>query len=272
MNEPEKIVIGYSLPKSVMLGSTEYTSKTSCKKEKDGEVIFKNTITKRSAVPDFLNKKWMPKTLTFIIDLYKKPENKSDIITNIWSAVCIITTIYFLWIYKSSEIENGDFLRRSIESLLGISMFFIFVNVFVSKWHAAEHMAFACYNDIKSFEPSDIRKYSRVDPHCGSRIFVLMFITLTLYRALLSKYIPNVHPLLEMIVFFELTMYYDKYVGIIRTPILREITFWLQKHILTKEPDDLQIETASLSVFFLILAHRQREESHVKSFKRSASP
>lgn len=271
MNEPKELVTGYSLPGSVMVGSREYISKTSWKKEKDGKVSFKNTIIKRSVTPDIFDRKWMPKTLIFIINLYKKPENKCDIITNIWIVVCMIVTIYFLLTYTSPETESIGSLKRFIASLVAVFIALLFVNIFISKWHAAEHMAIACYNDIKSFDSGDIRKYNRVDPHCGSRIFVLMFVTLTLYRVLLSKYIPNVHPLLEMIIFFELTMYYDRYIGIIKTPVLREITFWLQKHVLTKEPDDLQIKIASLSVSFLILAHDQREESHVKLFQRTTS-
>jgi len=272
MNIPKELVIGYSLPRSIMVGSREYTSKTSYKRGKDGKVSFKNTITKRSTTPDFLDRKWMPKSLIFIINLYKKPENKSDVVTNIWLFGCIVTTIYFLLTYKSPETKDAGFLRELVGSLVGISIIFLFINIFISKWHAAEHMAIACYNDVKSFDPSDIRKYNRVDPHCGSRIFVLMLIISIAYQALLSKHLLNVHPLLKSVVFFELTIYYDRYISIIKTPILREITFWLQKHILTKEPDDLQIEVASLSVYFLILAHDQGEESHVKSLQRTTSP
>lgn len=131
------------------------------------------------------------------------------------------------------------------------------------EYHGAEHKAIFTFEDGKELSMENIRCYSTVHPRCGTSFLLLVGIIcvflFSIIDALFIQFIgpfPNVlsrfllHILLIPLVggtSYEVLKLSDRYQHIALVNLLIKPGLWLQK-ITTREPDEKQLEVASLAL------------------------
>jgi uncharacterized protein YqhQ len=112
----------------------------------------------------------------------------------------------------------------------------------VAPWHGAEHKAASAFDRINGplTDIEYVRQYSRIHDMCGSRVLLPGLCIILLGFFLRSTAFVGVS-FLGLILF-------DRYIGLLRVPgILRAFRF-IQKHLTTREPTDLQLITAMAAI------------------------
>ncbi|MBN1601569.1 MAG: DUF1385 domain-containing protein [Chitinispirillaceae bacterium] len=176
-----------------------------------------------------------------------------------------------MWILSQFVPKESALLFNSLSGVIRI-VFFLTYLILISQWkeirrvfeyHGAEHKAIFAFEDGKELTIDNMRPYTTLHPRCGtSFLFLVILCCILLFSivdALIITYIapfPNtlsrmlVHLALVPLVSgtsFEVLKLSDRYQNF---PIVRFFIkpgLWLQK-ITTKNPDDTQMETASLAL------------------------
>lgn len=151
--------------------------------------------------------------------------------------------------YSFNLIEGGAKLAIFIIYILIISSFKDVRRLF--QYHGAEHKSVTCYEDGKKLTVENVKKYSTLQPRCGSS-FILMVIVVSIIVYLFipfqysfwTKYLLRIL-LLPIIggISYELIKLAAKYPNNLFFKIIISPGLLVQK-LTTKEPDTMQIKTA----------------------------
>ena len=115
------------------------------------------------------------------------------------------------------------------------------------KFHAGEHMAITTYEADQKLTVKNIRQANRVHPRCGTNLLAIYYPIIIAYDYTLYR-MTNLHYIVGAIIIFS---------------IAYEIFRWqlkpfvwlgskLQRHVVTREPDDYHLTIASLGLEALV--------------------
>jgi uncharacterized protein YqhQ len=176
-----------------------------------------------------------------------------------------------MWILSQFVPKESALLFNTLSGAIRI-LFFLSYLALISLWkdirrvfeyHGAEHKAIFAFEDGKELTIENMRPYTTLHPRCGtSFLFLVILCCILLFSivdALVITFIapyPNtfarllVH--LALIPFvsgtsYEVLKFSDRYQNLPIVSFFIQPGLWLQK-ITTKNPDDTQLETASLAL------------------------
>lgn len=132
--------------------------------------------------------------------------------------------------------------------------FLIFLNtfIFVAPWHGAEHKTISAYINHESVKLMVIRKESRVTELCGSRLLLPLLVAMST-----PLFIKGAAGLAVSITLLEVILWVDELWNWNKIPIVSQMSFFIQRYFLTREPGDLEIYTAQAAIRELLDAHRR---------------
>ncbi|NLL14534.1 MAG: DUF1385 domain-containing protein [Fibrobacter sp.] len=176
-----------------------------------------------------------------------------------------------MWIFSHFIPKESALLFNTLAGALRILlmlMYMISISFFkdirrLFEYHGAEHKAIFTFEDGKELNFENMRCYSRVHPRCGTSFLLLVgIICVFLFSIIDALFIqligpfPNVfsrfllHILLIPLVggtSYEVLKLSDRYQHIALVNLFIMPGLWLQK-ITTREPDEKQMEVASLAL------------------------
>jgi uncharacterized protein YqhQ len=158
-------------------------------------------------------------------------------------------------------IAGGIRIALFLMYLVGISFWKDIRRVF--EYHGAEHKAIFAFEDDKELTLENMRPYTTLHPRCGTSFLLLVALVCILLFSIIDMLVihylgpyPNViarfllHVLLIPLVSgisYEVLRWSDRNQRIFPVSLLIKPGLWLQL-ITTKEPDDMQLETASAAL------------------------
>lgn len=253
MEPTVEILSGASHPGTITIRSTAFTSRAWIQ---DGNIHSEVTAIPQAALRIFRIP--FPLVAGMLLDSFLDLALRDRIVAVIVSLV--IVTSQFRPVYSGSPVS------QTIMTVLGIgvSLFVIAValRIFVTcrkwaPWHGAEHMAIRAWMRDKTTELSAIRMSDRVDQLCGTRYSIPNLVTQS--TALWFAAHLAVNPLLAVFVGAEIVLWADRLIGFERIPVLSQASDALQRHLFTKEPDEIHLLTAQCALESLVQAHRNAE-------------
>lgn len=176
-----------------------------------------------------------------------------------------------MWIFSHFIPKESALLFNTLSGILRIFLMLAYMISIsfmkdirrVFEYHGAEHKAIFTFEDGKELNYENMRPYSTVHPRCGTSFLLLVgFVCIFLYSiidALFIQFIgpfPNVfcrfllHIMLIPVVAgtsYEVLKLSDRFQHIAIVKLLIQPGLWLQK-ITTREPDEKQMEVASLAL------------------------
>ena len=160
--------------------------------------------------------------------------------------------------HKNSGLLSNSYygilmVHALVMSVLFMVNYFVMVRVLIASWHGAEHMAIAAYQRNCSTALADIAKESPVHSHCGGRLFFPSIIVGGLAAWLVAKF--NLNELATFLVAYEVTLWVDTLVGWHKIPVAAQASRVFQKYITTREPSELELQTAQRAMEELLAAH-----------------
>ncbi len=176
-----------------------------------------------------------------------------------------------MWIFSRFIPEESALLFNTLAGSLRIVLLLIYM-VSISflkdirrlfEYHGAEHKAIFTFEDGKDLNIKNMASYSTVHPRCGTSFLLLVGIVcvflFSIIDALFIQFIgpfPNVfsrfllHIMLIPLVggtSYEVLKLSDRYQHVALVNLMIKPGLWLQK-ITTREPDEKQMEVASLAL------------------------
>lgn len=176
-----------------------------------------------------------------------------------------------MWIFSHFIPKESALLFNTLSGSLRILLMLLYmISISFMKdirrlfeYHGAEHKAIFTFEDGKELSAENMRPYSTLHPRCGTSFILLVgIVCIFLFSIIDALYIqffgpfPNVlsrfllHILLIPVVAgtsYEVLKLSDRFQHIALIGLLIKPGLWLQK-ITTKEPDDKQLEVASLAL------------------------
>ena len=171
-----------------------------------------------------------------------------------------ITILFFIVLpfYLTGLIVGKGWIFNLIDGLIRLGMFlvyFIAISFFkdvriLFQYHGAEHKAINCLESKKRLTVENIKKFSTLNPRCGtSFILIVLTISIIIFSLLHSDFwYINLGARIVLIpviasISYEILRFSAKYQ---KNPIMRLIIFpgLLLQRISTKEPNKKQIEVA----------------------------
>lgn len=213
----------------------------------------------------------------------KQPENNSrsnQLKEKFYTIITLVISLLFamglfmyapMWIFSHFVPKESALLFNTLSGTLRIVLMLAYmVSISFMKdirrlfeYHGAEHKAIFTFEDGKELNMENMRSYSTVHPRCGTSFLLLVGIIcvflFSIIDALFIQFIgpfPNVfsrfllHILLIPLVggtSYEVLKFSDRFQHIGIVSLLIKPGLWLQK-ITTREPDDKQMEVASLAL------------------------
>lgn len=170
--------------------------------------------------------------------------------------------------------ENHLFLYNLMESILRMSIFIIYL-VLVSRmkdiqrvfeYHGAEHKSIFCYENGEELTVSNIKRFSRFHPRCGTSFLLFVMIISIILFSIVGRH-PNIFVnmgirLLLLPLIAGISYEIIKIAGKSQNPFvtwLNKPGMWLQR-LTTKEPDDMQIEVAIASLQAVIPENKDEDK------------
>jgi|UniRef100_A0A7C3SN28 uncharacterized protein YqhQ len=168
-----------------------------------------------------------------------------------------------LLILKPVEIYiNSLIILRLLEGIIRLIIFVLYLYLIskikeiyrVFQYHGAEHKTVFCYEAGEELTIENCRKYSRFHPRCGtSFLLVVMIVSIVIFAFLgkqpfLLRIITRV--LLIPLIFsisYEIIRLGSEHIDSVFWKILLKPGLWMQ-YFTTKEPDDMQLETAIVAL------------------------
>ncbi|NLE02929.1 MAG: DUF1385 domain-containing protein [Fibrobacter sp.] len=210
----------------------------------------------------------------------QKFKKSSETAEKIYSALSLILGLAIslglfmyapMWLFtKVFHIDNSLYFNAA-SGALRITLFLIYLLAIsllkdirrLFEYHGAEHKAIFTFEDGKDLTYENMKSYTTVHPRCGTSFLLLVLLIciflFSIIDALFVTYIgayPNVlsrllvHLILIPIVSgtsYEVLKLSDRYQHLPLVKILIQPGLWLQK-ITTKEPDEKQLEVASIAL------------------------
>lgn len=176
-----------------------------------------------------------------------------------------------MWILSHFVPKESALLFNILAGSLRL-IFFLAYLLLISLWkdvrrlfeyHGAEHKAIYTYENKKELQVENMRGYSTLHPRCGTSFLLLVMLVCILLFSIIDAVIittigtyPNVltrllvHIVLIPLVAgssYEVLRFSDRYQSFPIIGALIKPGLWLQK-ITTREPDDKQLEVASMAL------------------------
>jgi len=211
----------------------------------------------------------------------KNSQSKSNSLKErFYTVVTLIISLVFalglfmyapMWIFSHFVPKESALLFNTLAGTMRILLMLIYM-ISISflkdirrlfEYHGAEHKAIFTFEDGKELNLENMRSYSTVHPRCGTSFLLLVGIIcvflFSIIDALFIQFVgpfPNIfsrfllHILLIPLVggtSYEVLKFSDRYQHIALVNLLIKPGLWLQK-ITTREPDEKQMEVASLAL------------------------
>jgi len=240
-----KGIWGFSSPFSITIGSKEFKCKA---QYRSGEV-------QRSTGKSATNPLWgsaLPGIFEFFLKLFKRLGWKMKIFTLLFIAFEASNGL----LVTTTSLSVTFSLLNAWHILILQSLYFVFVWFFIAKNHGAEHMAIGAYLKTGEAGLDSIRNESPISKHCGAR-FAVVFILLNLLINAAGTMVGNNGFLLLAFTFisYQLIFIIDRKWGLWNIFPIGIISLLLQKHVLTRQPDEKHLLTAQSAMIGLIKAH-----------------
>jgi uncharacterized protein YqhQ len=170
-------------------------------------------------------------------------------------AMFVVSTLFT----KDPSISSKSHLFVSLYSILVnlsvITMMMAYTRQYIATWHGAEHKTIASYENNGSIEIEDIKKESRINDKCGGRLFLPLIVGMSSANFIAKKL--GVNTAIVNLALMELVLWIDTLIGWDKIPITSQVSRWLQKHITTREPGEIELHTAQFAFQKLIDAHKK---------------
>jgi uncharacterized protein YqhQ len=211
----------------------------------------------------------------------KNSQSKSNTLKErFYTIVTLIISLVFalglfmyapMWIFSHFVPKESALLFNTLAGTMRILLMLIYM-ISISflkdirrlfEYHGAEHKAIFTFEDGKELNLENMRSYSTVHPRCGTSFLLLVGIIcvflFSIIDALFIQFVgpfPNIfsrfllHILLIPLVggtSYEVLKFSDRYQHLALVNLLIKPGLWLQK-ITTREPDEKQMEVASLAL------------------------
>jgi len=270
---------GQAVIEGVLMRSTNYTAIATAKNNK-----IKVKITKNNPFIKKYEKTLFIRGIVYLIDMLvvgiralsystKEFTGEEEKISDWGIFLSILLAFLFsigLFIiapfYLAKLFLPNGFLFNLIDGLFRIVIFIIYIVVIgkfadikrVFQYHGAEHKTIACYENKKSLNLKNIKKFSTLHPRCGtSFLIIVLILSILIFSFILSEStlikissrIILIHVIASLS--YEVLRIADKYKNFFLFKILIYPGLLLQK-ITTKEPDNSQIKVALKSLDVLL--------------------
>lgn len=213
---------------------------------------------------------WGIKALNYSTSVALEEEEKPTSNTEIGIALVLGFLLFValfivlpLLILKPVEIYiNSLIILRLLEGIIRLIIFVLYLYLIskikeiyrVFQYHGAEHKTVFCYEAGEELTIENCRKYSRFHPRCGtSFLLVVMIVSIVIFaflgkQSFLLRIITRV--LLIPLIFsisYEIIRLGSEHIDSVFWKILLKPGLWMQ-YFTTKEPDDMQLETAIVAL------------------------
>lgn len=243
---------GMSRPGGITISSDKYVSSASCNISKwTGEPTFTCEVEKNPEMVPVLRKlrNWpIPRVLYLLIFIW----------VNGGIAMKIITGVIILS-YIPSIPDVTIKVPLLVALALPLAMIAVplwFVRKCIATWHAAEHMAIACFERHQSYAVSKIAKESPIHNKCGGRL-ALPLIGAGILCLCLDVFRPTgVNSGILDLLSLEIVLWIDHLWGYENIPGFSHASTWLQRYVTTKKPGQNELRTAALAMEKLVAAHQ----------------
>lgn len=245
--QPVKITGGFSSPNSVGIASAQYTSVATS--HEDGAFIIVE-VTPASSVLRKTREgsmRYLPRTFRFFLVVWGNAGRAGKALIT-----AVLAMNFLMMTAHTSTTSVGDSARTL---LLLFFPYFTYFYIFVGKWHAAEHQTIAAYDQIGSFALEDISRQDRVHDSCGSRFMIPI-----VCACLLGRAFPSPIGKLVSLLAVEAVLWVDAWWGLYNVPVLTPLSRAMQRYLLTRKPDTLQLKVAQAALNRLIHVHQQEDQ------------
>jgi len=195
-------------------------------------------------------------------------------------AIAIIFTVGVFFILPTvigrsfSSLISSSIVYNLIEGLIRIAFLLGYIAIISSmkdikrlfQYHGAEHKTIQAYEYGEELVPEKIRKYSRLHLRCGTSFLLIVMIVSILVFSLLGKpplYLRIISRVLLMPVIAGISYELIRFAGKFKSNKAVNILFYpglLLQKITTREPDDMQLEVATLSLKKILEAEKAEAE------------
>ena len=187
---------------------------------------------------------------------------KEMIFTLVISFLFVILFFIVVPFYLTGLIVGKGILFNLIDGVLRIGIFLVYISVIslmkdvklLFKYHGAEHKAVNCYESGKELNVKNCRKFTTINPRCGTSFLVIVLaISILIFSLIITEhwYIRLGARIVLMPVIaavsYEVLKLSSKFNKNIVFKILNAPGLWIQK-ITTKEPTNKQMEVAITSL------------------------
>lgn len=125
----------------------------------------------------------------------------------------------------------------------------------IFRYHGAEHKAVNCYEAKKKLTVKNAKKYSTLNPRCGTSFIMVVIIVSIFTYVFIPKTVPFMYKLLYRILLlpviagisYEVLKLGAKYEKNFFFRAINKPGIWIQ-HMTTKEPDDKQLKVALVAL------------------------
>lgn len=147
-----------------------------------------------------------------------------------------------LFFPQTNKVIPIPFIILAILVLLAVSLGAIRFSE-VSKFHGAEHMVYNAYTAGVALTVENVKKMSRVSYNCGTNLVTIAVVIFVLLMSLFPQ-TAFLNILLSISLSYEVFRLQNNFMS----DVFMTLGSYIQKYIVTAEPDDKQIETAILAL------------------------
>lgn len=245
------IMGGSSWRGGITIASEEFVSSARCKINKDtGEATFTCEVKETPKTVQTLRKlrKWpIPRVIYILMFFWVNSKVAPKIFLGLMALSYILptprTSLYVPW------------LVAFVILFVPFAGFLWLLKKYIATWHAAEHMAIACFDKQRSYDFARISMEAPIHQKCGGRFAFPMIIASVACLCLVAFNLTGLSMKILNLISLEIILWIDTLVGYDKIPGFSHVSVWLQKWVTTKKPGQNELRTASLAVERLVAAH-----------------
>lgn len=171
------------------------------------------------------------------------------------SWVSIFIAVFFLRAFTvnstaASSHSIFDELTRFAVVLLAVFAYSIWR---VAKWHGAEHMAIAAYENSGNTDVQSIERESTINKKCGGRLILPLLASVVISNLIAKNFGVNVT--IAFLAVMEAMLWVDTLKGWDNIPVTSQASDLLQKWVTTRRPETREVLTAQRALSELVRAH-----------------
>lgn len=255
-----KITGGISGPDSVSIQSDRYLSTATY--SRDGKIFSEAVpLTRAHKWIESLPTWYVPDILRFFLFVLVNAERRVKVVIITLQLIQIGLAVSIAFDTTRPRLSLfWEILYPNLVAFMLVGMMLYIVRLTsIAGLHAAEHQAIAAYNLTGQTDIASIRASNRIDPHCGGRFALPMYLIFSLGSVVQS--LTTVPSLLVALVGCELVFRLDRWIGLDRIPLLSHASIFIQRHFTTRPPSELELQTAQAAIESLLALH-ERDQTH----------